>query len=366
MRVLILTADIGAGHDLPARAIRDQLLDRMPDAHVRIVDAIEVAGPLVRALVRGNAERVVIRAPWLFDLQYRLVARWSPTRRLASRLGFCLAGGAIQRLIAAERPDVIVSTYPGANEIVSRLRLAGRLEVPVVSAISDLAALWYWAHRGCDLHLVIHPESAAEIRGIAGPQARIEAVRGITIAAFDTPRDRGAARSALGLPADGPVVVVSGGGWGVGDLRGAVAAALAAGESVTVVALCGSNAQVLSELERTFAAEPRVHPQGFTDRMPEYFAAADVLIHATAGLTVFEALVRGVRVISFGWGVGHIHINNEAYRRFGLADVVADAADLPAAVRRALGSPGRPDLAYGRRPAAADLIIALARGDDGV
>ena len=27
-----------------------------------------------------------------------------------------------------------------------------------------------------------------------------------------------------GVPADGPVVVVSGGGWGVGDLRGAVAA----------------------------------------------------------------------------------------------------------------------------------------------
>lgn len=366
MRALILTADIGAGHDLPARAIRDQLLDRMPDAHVQIVDAIEAAGPLVRALVRSNAERVVIRAPWLFDLQYRIVARWAPTRRLASTLSLWLAGGALRRLIAAERPDVIVSTYPGATEVLSRLRLTGAIGVPVVSAISDLAALWYWAHRGCDLHLVIHPESATEIRAIAGPQARIEAVRGITTAAFDTPGDRAAARAALGLPAAGPVVVVSGGGWGVGDLRGAVAAALAADPQATVLALCGSNDQALGDLQRSFAGEPRVRPQGFTGRMPEIFAAADVLVHATAGLTVFEALVRGVRVISFGWGVGHIRLNNEAYRRFGLADVVADAADLPAAIRRALGSPGRPDLAYGARPAAGDLIIALARGDDGV
>lgn len=365
MRALILTADIGAGHDLPARVIGDALLERVPDAHVRTADAIEVAGPVVRALVRGNAERVVTRAPWLFDLQYRLVARWAPTRRLAAWLGQRLAAGPFLRLIADERPDVIVATYPGANEVLSRLRVSGRLAVPVVSAISDLAALRYWAHRGCDLHLVIHPESAAEIRAIAGARARIEAVRGITDPAFDAPRDRLAARSDLELPADGPVVVVSGGGWGVGDLQGAVAAALTADDRATVVALCGHNEQALAGLRDVFATEPRVRAWGFTDGMPDLLAAADVLVHATAGLTVFEALVRGVRVISFGWGVGHIRINNEAYRRFALADVVDGVSGLPAAVRRALDSPAEPDLAYGARPAAADLIIALARGDDG-
>lgn len=366
MRVLILTADIGAGHDLPARVLRDAVRNRIPDAHVRIADAIEVAGPLVRALIRGNAERVVTSAPWLFDLQYRLVARWAPTRRVAAWLGRRLAGGALLRLIAAERPDVIVSTYPGANDVVSRMRLSGQVGVPVVSAISDLAALWYWAHPGCDLHLVIHPESAAEIRAIAGAAARIEAVRGITDPAFETPRDRSEARAGLGLPEHGPIVVVSGGGWGVGDLQGAVAATLAADHAATIVALCGHNERALTDLQGAFASEPRVRPQGFTDRMPDLLAAADVLIHATAGLTVFEALVRGVRVISFGWGVGHIRINNEAYRRFGLADVVADPGDLSAAVRRAIDSPREPDLAYGTRPAAADLIIALGRGQNRV
>ena len=63
---------------------------------------------------------------------------------------------------------------------------------------------------------------------------------------------------------------------------------------------------------------------GFTDRMPELLAAADVLVHSTAGLTVLEALVRGARVDLLRLGRrAHPH-QQRAYRRFGLADVVTD------------------------------------------
>jgi processive 1,2-diacylglycerol beta-glucosyltransferase len=365
VRVLILTADIGEGHDLPARVLRDALLERRPDASVRVADAIEVAGPLARLAVRSGSETILRRAPWLFDVQYWLAGRLRVTRRLAGWVAMRLAARALLRLIADERPDVIVCTYPLANEVLGRLRLQHRVQVPVASAVTDLAALWYWAHPGCELHLVIHPESADEIRAIAGPGARIEAVRGLTAPAFEQPVDQDVARAALGLPAGVPLVAVSGGGWGVGDLRGAVDAALRAGPDVAVVVLCGRNAQALATLAATYALEPRVRVMGFTDRMADVLAAADVLVHSTAGLTVFEALVRGARVISFGWGVGHIRLNNRAYRRFGLADVVPDTAGLTPAVQRALASPRRPDLAYGTLPAAADRVIALAEGGDG-
>jgi processive 1,2-diacylglycerol beta-glucosyltransferase len=345
--------------------LRDAILERRPDAHVTIADAIAVAGPLARAMVRSGSETILTRAPWLFDLQYWLAGRFAPTRRLAGFLATLLSRRGILRLIAREQPDVIVSTYPVANEVVSRLRRGGRVRVPLVSAVTDLAALWYWAHPACDLHLVIHPESTEEIQAIAGRDARIAAVRGLTGPAFDEPLDPADARAALGLPGDDAIVVVSGGGWGVGDLRGAVDAALRARPDVTVVALCGRNDRARQTLERGFAGQDRVRVMGFTDRMAEVLAAADVLVHSTAGLTVFEALVRGARVISFGWGVGHIRINNRVYRRFGLADVVPDAVALTPAVQRALASPRRPDLAYGRRPAAADEILALADARDG-
>ena len=89
---------------------------------------------------------------------------------------------------------------------------------------------------------------------------------------------------------------------------------------------------------------------GFTDRMPVLFAAADALIHSTAGLTMLEALMRGLPAISYGWGVGHIRLNNEAYARFGLADVATDRARAGdrAATARWLERP-EPDLVASRR-----------------
>jgi processive 1,2-diacylglycerol beta-glucosyltransferase len=362
VRLLILSADIGEGHDLPARAVRDGVLAVRPDAEIDIVDTLAVSGRFVRSTVRSGSEVILRRLPWLYDAQYWLIGRLPPTRALSGRLAELTAGRHLRRLIHEGRYDAVVCTYPVANEALSRLRARGRLGVPVISAITDLAALSYWAHAGCDLHLVIHPESAAEIHAIAGPDARIAAVRGLTAAAFDTPVDPAAARRALDLDAAAPLVVVSGGGWGVGDLRGAVAAALAAGPDVEVVALCGRNEAARATVARAFAGEPRVRVWGFTDRISELFGAADVLVHSTAGLTVFEALVRGMRVISYGWGVAHIRLNNEAYRRFGLAEVASSARDLTPAVRRALASPRRPDAAYGRRPAAGALVVALADG----
>ena len=360
MRVLIFTADIGEGHDLPARMLRDAIAARRPDAEIVILDSIETSGPVARAILRNGAEFLLGRLPWLFDLQYWLVARFPPTRRLGRRLAIALGLRKLLEAVARHRPDVIVATYPGANEVLSHARQTGRLDVPVASAITDLAALGYWAHPGCDLHLVIHPESEAEIRAIAGAGARIEAVRGLTTPGFDVPVDPAQARAALGLPADGRVVVVSGGGWAVGDLRGAVTAALAAAPDVHAVALCGRNDAVRRSLERAFAGDRRVTVMGFTDRMSDVLAAADVLVHSTAGLTVLEALIRGARVISYGWGVAHIRINNRAYAGFGLADVVADPRALTPAIRRALASPRRPDLSYGQRPHAADRVLALA------
>jgi UDP-N-acetylglucosamine:LPS N-acetylglucosamine transferase len=366
MRVLIFTADIGEGHDLPARALRDAIVADRPDVEVTILDALDSAGPGARLLVRRGAEFLLARLPWLFNVQYWLVARFPPTRALSRRLACALGQRGLLREVTARRPDVIVTTYPGANDVLCDARGRGRLAVPVVSAITDLAALNFWAHPHCDLHLVIHPESAAEIRSVAGPGARVEAVRGLTSAEFDHPVDPAGARTRLGLPADAPVIVVSGGGWGVGDLRGAVAAALGTGSRAQVLALCGRSAGAQRLLQRTFADEPRVRVMGFTERMSDVLGAADVLVHSTAGLTVFEALIRGARVISYGWGVGHLRLNNRAYRRFGLADVVVSRAELENAIRRALASPRRPDLAYGDRPAAADAVLALVERATGV
>jgi processive 1,2-diacylglycerol beta-glucosyltransferase len=295
----------------------------------------------------------------LFDAEYRVLVEWGPMRRLIGRLATRLAGGAVLRLVGEARPDVVVSTYPGTTEILGRLRAAGRVHVPVVSAITDLSALWLWSHPAVDLHLITHPESEEEVRAIA-PRSRIVAARGMTKPEFERRVDRGQARASLELPASGGVVLVSGGGWGVGDMGGAIETALAVDGVASVIVLCGRSEALKARLGARFGSDPRVRLLGFTERMSDLMAAADALVHSTAGLTVLEAWIRGCRPISYGWGVAHIRINNQAYERFGLADVARDRDELRRALERALASPREPHPEYGELPSAASEVLALA------
>jgi processive 1,2-diacylglycerol beta-glucosyltransferase len=357
--VLILSAAIGEGHDLPARILAADF--EAAGAAARIEDGLQAMGPFLERLgVSGSP----FQSAWggrLFDVEYVLLTHVALTRRLAGALLARIGGGGLLARVAAARADVVISTYPGVTEVLGRLRAQGRLAVPLVSAITDLAALHYWAHPGVDLHLVTHPESIAEVRAIAGASADVVAVTGLNDPAFLVARDRAAARAALALPPDGALVVVSGGGWGVGDLVRAAEVALANGAAHTLV-LCGRNDGLLARMRARFGGDARVTALGFTDRMPDILAAGDCLVHSTAGLTVLEAIQRGCPVISYGWGHGHIRVNNRAFAAHGLAAVATTPAALATALRRALASRGEPDLSFAALPRAADVVLERFAG----
>jgi UDP-N-acetylglucosamine:LPS N-acetylglucosamine transferase len=358
--VLILTASVGEGHDLPARTLAAQLRAERADVEIVVEDGLAVMGRTVVAVSETAPSIVFFRFGWLWDLGFFAFARFSVTRRLTQAALTRLGAPGLLRLIRTHRPDVIVSTYPHTTEVLGRLRRSRRLSTPVCAVITDLAALWYWATPGADVHLVTHAESFDEVRRIAGDSTRVHRVTGFTDPAFEEPRSPQDARASLGLPDDVKIVLVSGGGWGVGKLDAAVTVALGLAEVGLVVCLCGRNEALRMRLERRFGGHERVRIEGFTEFMPDWLAAADALVHATAGLTILEALIRGCPAVSFGWGRGHIRLNNAAFRRLGLVEVAATEAELASALRRALEQRGRPDLAYAGLPSAASFVLAEA------
>jgi processive 1,2-diacylglycerol beta-glucosyltransferase len=338
--------------------IRDGLAAERPDAVVEVRDALAEAPRWMSKLVGQETPLQKRWLNWLFDLEYWFLFRVGPVRRVITWIGGRLNGRWLKRVVDETQPDVVVSTYPGTTEVLGQLRQRGRVRVPVVSAITDLSALRLWAHPCVDLHLVTHAESTAEVRAIA-PRSRIVWARGMTAAAFDQPVDEAEARTALGLPAEGGIVIVSGGGWGVGDIEGAIATALAVPAVRTVVVLCGRSEALKERLGRRFGGQPRVQLWGFTERMSELMGAADALVHSTAGLTVLEAWIRGCRPVSYGWGVAHIRLNNEAFERFGIAEVAPNRQALRGALERALAAPRHPHPEYGEQPTAASEILRL-------
>lgn len=356
-RVLILTASVGEGHDRPAQTLADQLRLEQPDVEVVIEDALLAMGRVVAVISKDAARVVFHRFQWLWDFGYWLLAANPATRELAQRAITRAGGPGVVRLLDRVEPDVVVSVYPNATEVLGRLKRSGRLGTPVVAAITDLAAMHYWASRGCDVHLVTHPESIPEVRSVIGPEGPVACVHGFTLPVFREPRRPEDAREYLGLPRDGKVVLVSGGGWGVGDIAGAVAEALELDEVSAVVCLCGRNETLRDLVARRFADDARVWVEGFTEEMSEWMAAADALVHSTGGLTVLEALMRGCPAISYGWGRGHLRVNNRAFREFGLADTVERQTELRDALERAFRRGRTTPLAFESLPSAASLVL---------
>jgi UDP-N-acetylglucosamine:LPS N-acetylglucosamine transferase len=358
-RILIFTASVGEGHDRPARTLAAQLREECPDVEIVTEDGLAAMGRIVSTMGESAPGIVFYKFQWLWDLGFWFFAGFGPTRRGTQALLERVGGGRLLRLIARTRPDAIVSVYPVTTEVLARLRGKGRIGVPVLAAITDLSALRYWAAPGADVHLLTHPESENEVRAITGGGTLVQAVHGLTGPEFARPRSRADARAELGLPADGKIVLVSGGGWGVGDVEGMIDVALANGNVAQVVCLCGRNDELRERIDARYG-HLRVRAEGFTEQMGDWMAAADALIHSTGGLTILEAHIRGCPAISFGWGRGHIRMNNAAFRRHGLADVAVGPAELRAALDRALAEEKGEDMSFAALPSAASVVLECA------
>jgi UDP-N-acetylglucosamine:LPS N-acetylglucosamine transferase len=295
-------------------------------------------------------------APWIFGLLYYLFARVPPLRGIG-RAGLALFGARpLLRLINDYRPGIVVSTYPAATSVLGTLRRRGRLRVATCATVTDLAGLEFWAHRGIDLHLVMHASCIALVERVAGVGSA-RSVRPLIAPVFFEPCTRGHARRLLTLPPDEPLVVVSGGGWGVGDLAGAVDACLQLHAAI-VVCLTGRNELLRARLSEAFSGQARVRVAGFSDRMSELLAAADALVHSTGGVTCLEALVRGCPIIAYGAPPGHAPKTARAMASLGLLESADSPSQLVAALGHAVAHPaaGRPRLAPA--PTAASLVLA--------
>ncbi len=354
-RVLILSADVGEGHAAAARALAQQIENSPEPAEVMVIDGLAAMGRMLRQVVQ-DGYRVQLRfLPWSYSLVYWLLEHVAPVRWLTRWQLRLFGARPLARRIAEYAPDVVVSTYPAVTVVLARLRRTGVVRCPTVATITDLTGLFFWAQPGIDMHLVMYGESMPSVERIAG-EGSARLVAPLISAEFLEPRCPLESRRALGLPEEGRMVVVSGGGWGVGDVEGAVHELCRVGEVSSIVCLAGRNEQLHKRLSTTFAREPRVHVYGFTDAMPQLLAAADALVHSTGGVTCLEAKATGTPVVSYGLPVGHARLNTRAMADLALLRLANDTGELrehvQASFKESRGAGRTPAVATAARPSA--------------
>lgn len=376
-RILILHASVGAGHERAARATAAALALEAPDARVVVVDALDLARPLFRRVYGDGYLGLVEKAPSLFGLLFDLTDRRFRGPALGDRLRRAVqdwGAGELSLFLERQAWDAVVSTHFLPSELAAALKAAGRFRAPLMTVVTDFDAHRIWAHRPCERYGVASPVAAASLRAAGVPEEAI-ALTGIPIdPLFSVPLERAAARRALGLSDALPVVLQAAGGHGVGPIDSVTRELLTSPVPSQVVVLCGRNEEARRRVEALRApARHRVTAMGFTTRVRELMAAADLLVSKPGGLTVSEALACGLPMALVRPIPGQEERNADYVVAAGAAVRAASPAGLGALVagllapgpglermRRRAQEIGRPRSAF----AAARQALELARAGD--
>jgi UDP-N-acetylglucosamine:LPS N-acetylglucosamine transferase len=211
-----------------------------------------------------------------------------------------------------------------------------------------------------DLYLVTSQAAERAVRRFQ-PRARVVIVPPPVQAACYTPPTRAGARDTLGIPGQAPCVLLMSGGWGLGPVAKAAAALGDAG--VHVLAVAGHNARLEATLRAVAARQPRVRAFGFTGRVPELMAAADLVITSPGG-TCAEARVVGRPLLVLDVLPGHGRDNLQHELELGSAAVTSGRPrDIVASALAALAAGDEMEPAYGAGDWAAAFSAALAELD---
>ncbi len=330
-RVLIVSAEVGAGHDATARALQGEIGARWPGSALCWVDALELMGPRVGPATRWVYVMNLEHTPWLYEFFYSALWRWPWFTRSTKWLIGRWIGRRLGTVIDDFDPDLIVSTYPLATAGLAWLRRNRGLAVPVGAWVSDFCPHPFWVYPEVDRHFVVHPV-AVPIALTAEPGCSVE-VSGPPVAEeFRTAR-RSEARARLGLSPGTLAVVVACGSYGFGAAEEAVRALLDAGRNVRVMAMCGRNTMLQRRLDRMEPGQGELDVWGWTDNMPTVLAAADLIVTNAGGATALEAMAAGVPVVMYRPVAGHGTADAALMEAVALAQICRNPVQLWSAAR---------------------------------
>ncbi|WP_020658535.1 MGDG synthase family glycosyltransferase [Amycolatopsis benzoatilytica] len=336
-RVLIVSANMGQGHNATGRALEEAVRARWPEATVRWVNALERLGPGFEDLFQRIYVANVETTPWLYEFFYRAIWRIGWFAAASRRFVAAWCGRRLARPVEEFAPDLVLSTYPMGTAGLAWLRRHGRLDVPFGAWVSDFAPHPFWVYGAADLTMVMHEVAVAPALR-ASPSARV-GVSAPPVRAVFRAGDQAAARHELELPPDAFVPLVSCGSLGFGEIESTVRELLSADETVVPIAICGRNEALAARLRAL--GSPRLRVVGWTDRPEVYTLASDVVVTNAGGATALEAFACGRPVLMHRPIAAHGKANARLMAEAGLAVVSWREGSLAPLVRELLESPER-------------------------
>ena len=297
-KVLILSAAVGAGHLRAAEAVEKAFKQSGAAEEIRNIDVLNYTNPLFRRLYGKAYIDMVNTMPevlgWMYD---SLDTPWQNERR---RLALDrLNTQPLIKLLKDYKPDIAVCTHFLPAEIISWLKAKGKINFPQVIVVTDFDVHALWLCHHYEQYFVAMTEARIHLEKLGIPPEKIT-VSGIPIdPVFAEVKDKFEMREKYRLEKDKLTILVSAGGFGVGNIEHLLYALSDLKTPAQVLAICGRNEELKAKLEKLSAEKLNnekitFKPIGYTTTMDEYMSVADLIVGKPGGLTTSEALAKNL------------------------------------------------------------------------
>jgi processive 1,2-diacylglycerol beta-glucosyltransferase len=301
LRILVLSASVGAGHLRAAEAVELALRQIVPDATVRNVDVLEMTNRLFKRVYGQFYLDLVNKAPHALGYFYDMLDQPSSPKQRSDKLRLYLEKLNLKsflKFLNAEPWDLVINTHFLPAEIIASLRQKNELDLPQVTATTDFETHRLWVNQPCDRYFTATQEGALYLQHWGVPAADTF-VTGIPIhPVFSTPKDRATCIAKHGLAADRPIILQLSGGFGVGPIEKIFHGLLGVDQPIQLVTITGRNDKLKDQLSKIKTPDRhKVKVMGFTKEIDELMQTADLVVSKPGGLTTSEVLASGAVMV---------------------------------------------------------------------
>ena len=335
MKLLILSASTGEGHNSAAKAIAEYFEERGHSC--RVHDGLAFMPKAKGELICRGHVFFYRKLPKVYGIGYRFEELQSqlqpyqktlkkasrPRRRHASRRrpelkGFLEEGGY----------DAVICCHVFVAKLLSILRRQEKLTLPCFFLATDYTCSPGVNQLDMDAWFIPHAALIPEFSSYGIPAGKLVPA-GIPVRnSFFTRGDRLELRRKLKLPEDKKIAVLSCGSMGAGPM-GRLAALLAQAlpEDCLLIAICGNNRRLEKRLKK-LCRRKNLLVKGFVDSMSDYLDAADLFLSKPGGLSTTEAMHKGLPLILINVAPGCETRNMQFLTKLGCAASAKGAISL--------------------------------------
>ncbi len=340
MKLLILYVSVGTGHMKAAEALKESIEKQFDGWSVDILDALKYINPIIDKIVVSSYLGALRRSPKLYSKLYTASGTGTSTGIYDISKAFNkLLSYRLKKLIKDYEPSAIVCTHPFPMQMLSSLKERKQLSVPSIAILTDYVVHSLWLDSGMDAFIVASEMMKSEMINLGVP-SNIIFPYGIPVSPkFQNQANRESLLNELGLD-NKFTVLVMGGGMGFGNMENTINSLLNCDLDIQIIAVTGTNKKLKYQLEQSSKnSNKNVLIFSYTDRINELMDISDLLITKPGGMTVSEALVKGLPIFIISPIPGQEEGNASFLIRSGVASRVDSSSQLIEVLSRMANDP---------------------------